>query len=138
MPRQYVIFSWSEARAGGGGYWSNDLGWCDHRSATVFSPEESNLMDRPGSCGGDACWIALQPKTRPFMIEAWVRREELKFETLDAFPAFADSEASAIRQFARRRPGARIERVCDVEAECGFVPTQLFVDSERPAYPAPT
>lgn len=63
--REYVIYSAVEdARSGGeGGYWSNEDGWVDQVSATVFSASEREAGLLPVI--GPSCWLDADRAARP-------------------------------------------------------------------------
>lgn len=67
--RNWVIYSPNEAAAGcgDGGFWSNEDGWVDEESATVFSNLETRFVNLPGSTGGDAIWVNLEDRKRSMM-----------------------------------------------------------------------
>lgn len=56
-PDSYVIYSPSEATLNNGdGFWSNEDGWVDERSATHFSQAEVMALHLPHSTAQDARW----------------------------------------------------------------------------------
>lgn len=67
--RDWVIYSPNEAAAGGGGggFWSNEDGWVDEESATVFSKLETKFVHLPESTGGDARWVNMDEHKRSMM-----------------------------------------------------------------------
>ena len=56
--QEYVIYSRSEAEASGdgAGFWSNEDGWGELESATLFTQSERNALQLPLTAGSDACW----------------------------------------------------------------------------------
>lgn len=53
-----VIFSEQEAMRSGAGFWSNDQGWTDVESATLFTHEESQRFGLPLAALPDVTWLA--------------------------------------------------------------------------------
>ena len=38
-------------------YWSNEIGWCDIKSATRFTKDETNDFDMPVGCRWDEVYL---------------------------------------------------------------------------------
>ncbi|MDD2862925.1 MAG: hypothetical protein PHI71_17915 [Acidiphilium sp.] len=64
--KRFMIYSPNEAQTGqGGGYWSNDDGWVDLDSATIFDGSERKTFCLPASLGSDADWIDIDGDGTP-------------------------------------------------------------------------
>jgi hypothetical protein len=59
---KFVLYSTQELVAGGGaGFWSNDRGWVEFKSATRFTAATVPSCSMPPSTGLDAKWMMWEP-----------------------------------------------------------------------------
>ncbi len=64
--KRFMIYSPNESQMGqGGGYWSNDDGWVDLNSATIFDWSERKTFCLPASLGNDADWVDIDGDGTP-------------------------------------------------------------------------
>lgn len=61
----FVIYSPNEASLQNrSGFWSNEHGWCDLESATLFNEVDQATFNLPLATGRDAAWMPLSTATR--------------------------------------------------------------------------